>query len=288
MATIKVDFYRVDISSTGNVSFESLIDQVLKKSTKDRVIEIRAAPIWLNEASIDQDFVEGDLVRLRMTDLPVKGNLSGIIENLQLNDNEGIGGQTAFLYHLPTKVLLLQASKSGVSPPNLVRYLREINQFEGSLCIDPVLNSDILIKLDELQEFRQLEIRVAGLEHLPTDQDDYAIRDIIRMSHEFRSPSLSLTLSVGKARNKSLLPELVKQLANNLIKRYNQHPQQVKRLRVSGNSEDENFALDLLKDRMREEIASNGTSRTHSYQQRNGILKKAWQHREKELLEMFS
>lgn len=286
MTTIKVDFYRVEISNTGNLSFENLIQQVLDKPRLDRIVTINAAPIWLVEASINNDCVEGDLIRLKMRDIPVKGSLQGIVENIHLTENEGLGIQSAFLYHIPTKVLLLENRKSGIYHSNFARYLSQINQENPPILINPILQLEALKKLDRMTDIRKVDIRVAGLDNLAIlGNDDYAVKEITEMGKYFQSPYLSLQLSVGKARKKSLSLEKVKNFVTNL---FDSGENQVEKLTITGNADDdESLYLDLLRDRMREEISHNSSSRTLSYKERRDCIKSAWNRRKQEIIEMY-
>jgi hypothetical protein len=121
MKTINVDFYRVEICQSDDITLESLIQKILYKPKENKILTIRNIPIWLIDATIEREFIEGDFIRLGMNDIPVKGNLQGFIENIRLNSNEGLGVQSAFLYHIPTRVFLLQAGKGGISPANFAR-----------------------------------------------------------------------------------------------------------------------------------------------------------------------
>ncbi|MDJ0662114.1 MAG: hypothetical protein QNJ42_21900 [Crocosphaera sp.] len=286
--TIKVNFYHIEIYQTGNLSFESLIEEVLQKPREERIMEIRAAPIWLCDASIDQNFVTGDMIRLGMNEIPVKGNLRGIVENIDLNDDEGLGTQSAFLYHIPTKVLLLQNRQAGISPYNLAKYLMEITGIDNNIFVDPILLLETWRKLENMQDIRNFEVRVATLDHLGIFAgDDPAVKDINQMTQYFQAPSLELKLSVGKARNTSLELKKSKKFLKNLL-RLNGRNTPVKKLRVSGKTDDEDsLNLDLLSDRMSENIEYNFLGRTLPYTERKKLLKEAWDKRSEEILQMY-
>jgi hypothetical protein len=83
MGTINVDFYLVKIKDADDVSsFESLVQQIGNKPRDETVKEIKGVQIWLSEASIKQDFVEGEMVRLKMDNIPPIGDSEGLLENL--------------------------------------------------------------------------------------------------------------------------------------------------------------------------------------------------------------
>lgn len=288
MRNINIDFYRVEIFQAGTITVESLIQQILNKPKEDRVQFIRHIPVWLNEASIDQEFVEGDFIRLGMNDIPVKGNVQGIIENIKLDDNEGLGVQSAFLYHIPTRVFLLQSVKSGISNTNFSRYLTEITEINKPIFVDLILQLETWKKLDRMRDIRKMDIRVAGLDNLEILADnDNPVGSIRELAQYYEAPSLSLELSVGKAKNKSLALGRAKELVFSLI-RMNSNHNQVKTLRISGDIDDDGLLfIDLLRDRMRESIQHDIPSRTIHYEDRKKLIKKAWENRSQEIFKLY-
>ncbi|MEL4896034.1 DUF6731 family protein [Crocosphaera sp. Alani8] len=285
--TITVHFYRVEISETGTLSFESLIEQVLDKPREQRMMQIRAAPLWLYDASIDREFVEGDMIRLGMNEIPPKGDLTGNIENIYLNDNEGLVMQSAFLYHIPTKVLLLQNRQGGISPNNLAKYLMEINKIDNTIFVDPILSPEILRKLENMKDVRNIEVKVAKLDNLEIfAPDDLAVKDINEMRQYFQAPSLELKLSVGRAKHQSLEPQKSKNFLRNML-RLGGNNTPVKKLRISGHTDDnELLKINLLEDRMSAKIKHDFKDRTLGYDERKEILKQAWEKKSKEILKM--
>jgi hypothetical protein len=286
----KIDFYRVEIPDAG-VSFEGILQQVDSLSTTDRVQEVRLHQIWLCQSSKRQQFWEGDMIRLRMSDVPVKGSLSGNVEEINLADDEGIGEQTAFLYHIPTRILALQSSQSGTSPSAFAKYFEIMGGLNQPIYLDPVLQLDAMARLLNMHSVSRFEVRVAGLDHMGVLQNQgIGVQEFISLSEAFRAPTLSLKLSVGRTKKKTLAVETIKNVAKQLTRAAQRNQQNVKTLRISGSTdEEENVQLDLLKDRMREIVDINlGRQRSIPYLLRQKAIQEGWTRRQDELTRMFT
>src|SRR5580704_9270886 len=115
----------------GAPPFEDLV-QLVEESPRDdgRNLEIGPDPARLQESGIWNHCHEGEMVRIRMDMLPRKASLDGALEDLDFEDDEGLGEETAFLYHPPTQVLALQRNRSGVSASGLAWYVKEKGHIE--------------------------------------------------------------------------------------------------------------------------------------------------------------
>lgn len=287
----KIDFYKVQMPESAGVSFESILQKVENLSPKDRVKEIRLHQIWLLQSSTYQQVWEGNMIRLRMNDVPIKGNLLGNVEEIHLRDDEGIGEQTAFLYHIPMRVLALQSTKNGTSPSTFANYFEAISGFGTPIYLDPVLQLDAMQRLLNMNTVSKLDVRVAGLDNMGILQDqDIDLKQFVNMSETFRAPNLSVTLSVGHEKKKTLAVETIKNVAIKLSRMFQQNHQSIKTLRISGSTGDEEYIqLDLLKDRMRESLDINsGRQRTIPYELRQKAIREGWGKRYDELTKMFT
>lgn len=289
---INIDFYKVELPNSGTKSFEVILQEVMQLQIKDRFREIRFYPVCIHEAQHNLLYGwEGNMIRLRMNNLPVKGSKSGRIEDIVFNEDEGIGEQTAFIYNPLTRVLALQSNQAGVSASTFAKYFEEMAAFDEPIGIDPILNPDAMKRLAKVKTVSKFEIRVAGLDNMERfETDDCGVREMIELTNAFQSPTISLNLSVGGKKRDSLSVEPVIRAAQALLGRANQNQQQVKTLRISGcTDEDESVYIDLLKDRMREIIEVNsGKKRNFPYYERKQFLQDAWSRRKQELFSMFN
>ena len=290
---VNFDFYRIEMPSVTSVVLENNLHQLMQLSIDKRFREVRQHQVCLyNADSTWQQTWEGEMVRLRMNDLPIKGNLSsGQIGDIVLKEDEGIGEKSAFLYHPSTRVLVLQSSKTGISPVSFAEYFELVNNFSDSIYVDPVLQSTTMGRLDKIKTISEFDVRVAALDNMSFLKGyDCGVQEIINLNEFFGSPIISLKLSTGRKGKKGKISvENVKSAVQSLLRMSAQNPQKVKNIRISGSTEEnESLYIDLLKDRMREDVdIDSGKSRTVPYDKRKQVIREVWNRRQHELINMF-
>jgi hypothetical protein len=287
---IQVDFYRVEMPEDASLPLEEIIKQVIQLNDTARTEDIRGVPIKLHEVSQWGECWQGNMIRIRMTQMPVKASLRGSVSPFNLRDDEGMGEQTAFLYHPRTRILLLQNSQLGVSISALAKYFEKKGNLSSPIAFDPVIQKDAMLRLMEMPMIRKLDIRTAGLDNAQLlEGQGYGVKEITQLSQELRAPTMELSLSVGRGKNKSLSKERAVELIHSLLRVSNQNARQVGKVRVTGLTEDKELVfLDLLRDRMRENLnLGQNKKRNIDYAERKEALRKAWNNRQDELFSMF-
>jgi hypothetical protein len=289
---MKVNFYRVRIERE-DLDFGSLIKQTLQlPDDESRSFEVRGYPIRLQVAHESSDFWSGDMIRIRMNDIPTKASLDGDTEPVSLEDDEGIGEETAFLYHIPSKVLMLQRNKSGVSVSALAIYFREISQLGCPIYLEPILAGDALLRIQKMGVIRKFEIKAAGLDRMDIfKSDDAAVNEILDLRGTYNAPSIHIALSVGNRKDTFLKAKQVINTALALVKLSGHPESQVKTIKISGavDDDDETEIIDLFEYYLKEEISiQSSRARSLSYQERSNALKDAWVKRVEELSKMFN
>lgn len=285
---INFDFYKVSMPDQ-SLKLEDIFKKLVSLPIQDRIQEVRSYPVFLHQAEcVWRQCWEGDIIRLRMDDLPVKGNLSGNIENLIFSEDEGIGEQTAFLFHPSTRILLLQSNQSGVLCPTFIKYFEMMGGLKEQIFIDPVIQSRTMEKLDRMNDIQKFEIRVAGLDKMSIFRNqNLAVDELIKLSEEFRAPSITMNLAKTRRKQESLFLNSVKDTAMTMLRINSQYKQEVKKLRISGSiGEEEQIYIDLLQDRMRESIIVK-KKRTLDYSERRLALRQSWERREEEIFSMY-
>jgi len=291
---MRLPCYRVKMPDSININFETIIQKVIQlKNDESRTVDIRGVPIRLHEIYHQWgECWEGDIIRIRMTEVPVKASRRGAISAFGLSEDEGMGEQSAFLYHPQTRVLMLQSSKFGISVSDFARYFEELGNLNQSIFVDPVIPMDALKNLNKIQEIRKFEVRAAGLENMQLlNGQDYGVQEMTRLSETFHAPQMQVSLSVGHSKNKSLSLERAKETAFALLRISTQNKKKVSKIRISGSTEDNELAsLDLLQNRLRDDIEiipDPGRSRNVAYGKRQEAIRKAWELRQNELISMF-
>ncbi|MEA5567516.1 DUF6731 family protein [Anabaena sp. UHCC 0399] len=288
--TLNVDFFKVVIPADMNLSFGEVLQKVIQLPADQRFQEVRLHYVSLHEAVFGwQQTWEGEIVRLRMDNIPVKANLAGKIEDFKLADDEGIGEQSAFIYDPATNILLLQSNKHGVSPGNFARYFELIISSNASIYIDPVIQLDALQRLEQMKTVKKLNISIAALENMSVFENS-GLEEFVNLTTAYQAPAIDIEFKVSRSKKSSLPLEKVRNATTALLCISNQNQSQVKKIRISGSSDDDdNLYVDLLKDKMRESIqikASTG-QRNIPYLERQKALRDAWEKRKSEIFKMY-
>jgi hypothetical protein len=274
-----------------NLTFGEVLQKVIALPAKERFKEVRLHHLSVHEANFGwQQTWEGEILRIRMDNIPTKADLAGKIEEFNLADDEGIGEQSAFIYHPDTNILLLQSNKHGVSPGNFAQYFELIIGSNTSIYIDPVIQEDALQRLESMSKVKKFDISIAALEDMSIF-NNCGLEEFANLTTVYQAPSINIELKVSRKKNSSLPLEKVRNAAKSLLGISAQNQSQVKKIRISGSSdEDDSLYVDLLKDRMRESIQINASKnqRNISYVKRQEALRNAWQKRESEILKNYT
>jgi len=286
---IKVDFYRIKLLDNPTVSFENIIQSV-EQSTNDatRSVKINGYPVRLQVAKAYPNFCSGDMIRIRMDDTPTVASVSGDTELLNLDDDEGLGEETAFLYQIPTMVLMLQRNRNGVSESSFAKYFTAKSGIEVRL--EPVVQGDVIARITRMQTISKFEITVAGASTMSALKgQDLAVDEILSLSNRFHAQSVTMEVSVGNQKTKSLSFGTVIESATKLFSHATKQLGDIKTIKVSGDTENGHLeVLDLLQDWVRETIDVNPVdNRRISYDERSQCLRDAWEKQRDLLEEMF-
>ncbi len=285
---LKVDFFKVVLPDETLHSFEDILNAVHVSPNDDtRNATKNACPFRLQKSRKIEDCWKGEMMRIRMDQLPIKAKLSGDVSSIDLEDDEGIGEETAFLYHVPTKVLAIQRNRYGVSAGVFAWYFEEKGSVD-SIELQPILQKDGLQRLANIKDVRKLSLNIAGVENMTAFKGlGKGVKSMLSLIDQFKSPNLMLTFSMGK-RQGSL--KWVKNFAQSFVKSNQQGENSIHKFEISGKTEDgEKSVLDLIEYRMVEEIEVQLKSgRTISSSEREYAVEKAFSSRKQELLEMFS
>jgi hypothetical protein len=231
-----------------------------------------------------------------MNDLPPKAGLEGGVTDLELESDEGLGEQTAFLYHPKTQVLIFHATQTGVSVSAFLIYFRtlgktKLNLSQDEIFADPLISEGALQKLARVKGIRKFEYRIRCADVTNPNflnNESSSMKEDIALINKFKSPTLAVSLSVGHLRNDSLDIENTKNMIQSLLRLgKNSEEGRVIRIRISGSDEDdENYCIyNLIKDVMRESIKlEKNYERSLPYSVRRTALLKAWQKRQDEIL----
>ncbi len=285
---INVDFYRVEILGNTSSTFENIVKAV-GNSANDatRAIEIRYSHTRLQEHGEYPNFCNGDMVRIRMDDIPNVASLDGDIDPIDLEDDEGLGEQTAFLYQIPTRVLMLQRNGFGVSAFAFRSYFEQKSGVK--IRLDPVMQTDVIERMKTLQTIKSFQVSIAKtnkMYHLKTQ--DIGVSDTLNLGRHFDADSINLEVSVGNQKSLSI-GNVISAVTTWFNHANSKRLGDIKSIKVSGDSGNGTpELLDLLQDWIKESIDINPVNiRRIEYKERAQALRDAWIARRDQLEEMF-
>lgn len=223
----------------------------------------------------------GDLVRIRMDNLPAKVSADGSVSDLELDDDEGIGEETAFFYVGAWNVLVVQSNRNGPSASALASYLSRQNRQGTEVWLTPMLNLAELEQLEELQRVTRVEASIAVPEsQLGRVQPPSSLGGMLQAGRDLQAPKLTVTATVAYEWRKR---ELRKKGVFDLVRYLLGHQEnEVSTLTVSGrNDHDESVMLDLLKAKLTYQADVDLLGRRASFDVRRRFLMDALrEHRE--------
>ena len=130
---MRVNFFRFE-GDEGKIVLLLLAKISKLADDKSRTKDIGGVPFRMQELQKSGRYWDGDIVRIRMDDLPVIISRDGEVEEFDVDDDEGVGEETALRFDPKTRILAIQSNRSGASPSRLARYLEAI----GSLDVNTV------------------------------------------------------------------------------------------------------------------------------------------------------
>jgi len=143
-----IDLYQVEMPDNSPLTFEQLLAQVCRIPTDEtRNVQKDRYPIRCHSLRPRRGFFEGEMIRIRMDEVPVKASLAGEIEPFELDDDEGVGEETGFLYNIPLRVLILQRNRAGVSASAFAWYFKNIGNLAEYIYLNPIIIRDVLDRL---------------------------------------------------------------------------------------------------------------------------------------------
>lgn len=287
---VTVDFWLVKMPV--GVTFETIIQEIAKLPDDEQrnVTKIDNQPVRMTKIKQNGFVWSGDMVKIRMDYLPSKANIDGHLEPLDLDDDEGIGEENAFIYNSAYNVLIMQRNRHGVSATLFAYYLSKklshLMSRTDEVELLPVVRPEGVENLNKLFEVRRFEVGFAYSGDLRNVIDSESITSGIQMIEQLQSMNGSFIFSMGRKKGGMSLKEVIK-AAISLYRNSNQ----VTRLKVSGlstDSPDETIEYDVLEYRLKyKSVLTTNHRRELTYEQRSNLLYKAMAEKELEIREIL-
>lgn len=248
-----IDFFCIELATDETRKFDTLIRDALKLKGRSRSVELRGSYYRLNEArELKDGSWIGNMLRTRMDRAAYLSRIDGETEDLELDEDQGLGDDTWFLYEPLRRCLLLQRNWSnGCRPDAFEKYFEQLFKLDN-VELKPLITPEADQKLGRLQKVTSFELAIAN----PHDLDRLlksgvsgkAAAEMMRTQGS-RTVTIINGLGQGK-RNRSMDIASIVREARNLSRQLDNG---IKRLKVGGYLEDgENIQeIDLIVDRVK-------------------------------------
>lgn len=277
MKRLVIDFYRIEVPA-GYDLVEILRHASHLPNNETRTANLNGGPVRLNELADRNRKWEGDLARIRMEQLPSRASVLGPREDLDLEDHEGLGEDSAFIFDPQLRVLAMQRNRRGATPSSFARYFERIGQIEdGPIDYQLILRPDVLARLEQMQDIRKFRIKLSSLQNGAILRDSPTLGGAVDIIEATQAPQIDITVSVGHQwRDRRLRANRIIQAARRILRR-RQAGESVDHIEIKGLTADgEADEFDLITERVHQavevELAPN---RTLPFQRRISAVRTA-------------
>ena len=276
---MRIGFYGLRLRKKGANLVDSLRQMADLPDDQSRTVTL-GEPIRMLDLSEEGDgYWIGIMQRIRITEALEKGKTSGPRTMISFDDDEGLSEHSGFLYDPGTNALLVEERQGGVGRTVLARYLSKLGQV-GTVKLDFILKRDALDRVHSLSRVQKLEVRFKGIDnHRAVEDRMESVQDFFKLSKSLRAPKASFVFTMGEGGTQ---PSSVFGLIDDLL-RQREETEEVDKILVEGTEDgDEPFAIDIVKDRLVEEVRFEVRhGQRISDTSRRAALRQAWQdHRE--------
>ncbi len=288
---MKIDFYAVEMP--GTTTFGSLLSKADNlPNDKRRTFQIDGVPYRLLNLTHSGRLWHGNIVRIRMNDIPLKVKLSGATSDVDIEDDEGLGEENAFIFDAGIGVLVFQRNRFGAGADKFARYFEHVGKLAAPIVFAPIMRKHLINKLATLRTARYLYVRFAGVRNprLLTG-DGISASDAVELLGD-TAPVVDIKVSMGR-KHGSLALGPVKDVIKRLYKWATNHTpgtQEIESLKISGTfDEDSEETLNLLDYRIhdKEDVQVDAHTRRLLYSDRKPAIKRVYDRHLAELESIF-
>ncbi len=226
---VKFEYYEVackEKNEQGNIQdhlfdLQQWIDRIGNKSLDGRTYDYYQEQARLERIGYDNaiDLWFLNFVRLRVTNIPLKGKISELAEPIELEDDEFIGEDVTALYDPKLNIIMLQRNIHSLGPTGIEKYinLAWANENED-IYLRPIILINPIEKLKNAKYYRKMVVRFADL---PTKEmnmkTNSPLNKIIEAFGQYEAVNAEIIITVGRAKGNSLYKETVHDSINEIF-----------------------------------------------------------------------
>jgi hypothetical protein len=165
---------------------------------------------------------------------------------IQLSKGGGLGLSSAFRYHLPTRIILIQANNQAVSQGRLNLYLHAVNP-NAQYTFEPVPREDAWDRFNRGVP-RKLVMKIANPQHIPknlSQEADAIGAGVANIGEALRGAYVTIEVSMGR-KSGSLAQNAVARVIRRFKRARDQHELDVEVLNASVAEEEGTDMIDFL------------------------------------------
>lgn len=278
MATrnLKIHFYEAQVVDPRRRSFEDILAEcAAMPDDLTRTSIQRDAPVRLHFARKHRQIWTGEMIRIRLNEEIKKAKVSGGVEPIHFEEDEGLGEATAFLYDPEYSLLVMHDHGSGVSPTGFARYLKQMTGV-SSVQFQIFVKPDALERVEGMTKIKQVKVALAGIDHgRALKKVGGGARRFFDLAGYFRAPRAQFKLEVESG--EATLDNVVTTIRELLTVRED-HQEEVKEVVVCGSEgEDElDAVVNLLQDRIMATMPVDVEGKVVKDEKRHGAVYDAW------------
>lgn len=286
---VTVEFWQVKMPA--GINLETVLQEIenLPDNEQRNVTKANSQPVRMTRIQQNGAVWSGDMVKIRMDYLPSKASIKGDLEPLELEDDEGIGEENAFIFHPTYNVLLMQRNRHGVSASLFAYYIsRQLTQLMNiteSVEFLPVVRPEGVDKLDKFFEIKKFDVGFAYSGSMKDTIESDSVNAGILMLENLQSLHGSFIFSMGRKRGGMSVKEVIKAI------KALYSSEQVTKLKITGHSSDspeESSEFDVLEYRLKfKGVLLTNERRELTYEQRSNLISQAMREKDIEIKQII-
>lgn len=284
---ITFNFWRIEMPQLERRPFERLIEEANRVTgLQNRLRPLGGYPVRAERIEAAHSVWIGEMLKLRMDEIPAKAGLNTPIADLGLGLDEGVGEPNGFLFDPRMNILITHGEHFGVSAGKMVEYFADVAQSRGPIHVEPVLTEDAWRKFSRLSMVKAISYKIGrNINPSLLTGSGHSLSRSLRIIGDYDGLQMEVRISVGRSRTHRMDKERLEGDISALMACYDENKQSVQKLSVSGiNSEGTTEEVDFLEGRMKVTIDVDlGVERRLTYDRRKIQLFQALRKRSEEL-----
>ncbi|NLR67404.1 hypothetical protein HGH92_24080 [Chitinophaga varians] len=200
-----------------------------------------------NKFNLDGDVVKrngiyrGTFCLSQGNSLPPKVKFGSEPQNLELDEDEGLGYYTSFFYDSDTQMIMVQYNRNGITANGIASFFKKnFSEFIRKIEFKVVINPADLLRLGDFTEIRKVELSIAQIQGggvLANDGVMRSFNELNSISDKTNANTINITLGMGFASGgmrRSAISNLLR-----LLQRADQGQGSITKMEVTGKEEDE-------------------------------------------------